>query len=300
MTRRLVHLPLLLGPLVMILVSTVPASATPITFSASGANAAAIQSTVDAFRAALGTPDNGNGGPQASGHREINWDGGGGVANGTAAVTPFTTFQNTRGATFTTPGSGLTQAAITGGAVDIAPGIAGQQNNLSDLNGTYATAFQTFSPLRLFVPLGSTTTDGTFSIPGTGGAKPAGVNGFGVVFTDIDLANSTSLQFFDFQGNSLGTFNAPCGSGITCSPTNGTLSFLGVIFTTEQATRVRITSGNTALGPTDNPAGGVDVVAMDDFIFAEPRAVPAPAGLTLLGLGLVGMVAQAWFRRYRV
>ena len=46
-------------------------------FRAAGPTAASIQGTVDEFRAALGAPDNGNGGPQATGRREINWDGGG-------------------------------------------------------------------------------------------------------------------------------------------------------------------------------------------------------------------------------
>lgn len=285
--------------LFMALAWTVQASAMPITFTASGANAAGIQSSVDSFRAALGNPDNVNGGPQATGHREINWDGGG-ATNGTAAVTPFTVFQNTRGATFTTPGSGLTQAPISGGAVDIAPGVGGLQGSLSALNASYATVFATFSLNRLFVPLDSTITDGTFSVPGTGGTVPATVSGFGVVFTDVDLAGSSRLQFFDTQGNSLGIFSAPCGSGATCSSTNGTLSFLGVLFTSEQIARVRVINGNTALGPDDNPAGGVDVVALDDFLFAEPRAVPAPAGLTLLGLGLGGVIAQSWLKKHKV
>jgi len=83
----------------------------------SGANAAAIQAAVDAFRTTLGSPDNLNApGPLGSGRREINWDGGG-ATSGTAAVTPFTVFQNTRGATFTTPGIGLTQTPVTGVAV---------------------------------------------------------------------------------------------------------------------------------------------------------------------------------------
>ena len=49
------------------------------TFSVGGnASTASIQATVDAFRAALGNPNNGNAaGPLASGRREINWDGGG-------------------------------------------------------------------------------------------------------------------------------------------------------------------------------------------------------------------------------
>jgi hypothetical protein len=46
----------------------------PILFSAEGANAAAIQATVDAFRATLGA-NNGVGGSFPDGRREVNWDG---------------------------------------------------------------------------------------------------------------------------------------------------------------------------------------------------------------------------------
>jgi hypothetical protein len=259
------------------------ALAVPMLFTASGANPADIQATVDAFRAALGNPDNGNLGPQATGHREINWDGGG-ATSGTPAVTPFTVFQNTRGATFTTPGAGLTQTPITGGTVDIAPSIAGNQFNLAAFNATYGTEFKTFSPVRLFAPIGSNITDGTFSIPGTGGAVPAGLSGFGVVFTDVDMASSTSIEFFDARGTSLLKPNASIGS----------LSFLGVIFSTEQITRVQITNGNTDLGLGLADSATIDAVAMDDFLFSEPRAVPAPAGLFLLGLGVIAM---SWVRK---
>jgi hypothetical protein len=49
----------------------------PVVFQAAGANAASIQNTVDAFRAALGNPNNlNNPGPLQTGRREINWDGG--------------------------------------------------------------------------------------------------------------------------------------------------------------------------------------------------------------------------------
>src|SRR5262245_12686795 len=105
--------------LALILMLPEAASALPTVFQSSGANAAALQAGVDAFRAALGNPNNANNaGPLFSGRREINWDGGGPpVIDGTAPATPFTVFQNTRGATFTTPGTGLTQAAATGGAL---------------------------------------------------------------------------------------------------------------------------------------------------------------------------------------
>ncbi|HEY0591594.1 MAG TPA: IPTL-CTERM sorting domain-containing protein, partial [Thermoanaerobaculia bacterium] len=56
---------------------------------------------------------------------------------------------------------------------------------------------------------------------------------------------------------------------------NNGLSFLGVLFNAgERIGRVRITSGNTALGPTDNN-GSVDVVVMDDFIYGEPASLAA-------------------------
>ena len=80
-----------------------------------GPNAASIQSSVDAYRAALGNPNNGNAGSLGSGHREINWDGVGGVDTSTTPpITPFNTFLNTRGSQFTTPGIGLSQAPASG------------------------------------------------------------------------------------------------------------------------------------------------------------------------------------------
>ena len=78
----------------------------PMIFQAAGPTAEAIEGTVDAYRAALGDPNNGNAaGPLPSGRREINWDGGGPPVDNTAPlppVTPFNVFLNTRGGQFTT------------------------------------------------------------------------------------------------------------------------------------------------------------------------------------------------------
>src|SRR5688572_31231914 len=80
----------------------------PAVFQSAGLTAESIQSSVDAFRAALGDPNNANNpGPLPGGRREINWDGGGGVDATTNPVTPFDVFLNTRGGQFTTPGVGL-------------------------------------------------------------------------------------------------------------------------------------------------------------------------------------------------
>ena len=111
-------------------------------FQAAGTNAASIQSTVDAFRTALGDPNNGNNpGPLPSGRREINWDGGGNNFTTSPPVTPFDVFLDTRGAQFTTPGVGLSQAPPVADPIQFPPGgLAGLFNN-----PTYATIFSTFT-----------------------------------------------------------------------------------------------------------------------------------------------------------
>jgi hypothetical protein len=266
--------------------------AAPIIFSEGGDNTtASIQPVVDAFRAALGEPNNGNApGPLAGGRREINWDGGGNNDTTTAPATPFEVFLDTRGARFTTPGTGLSQAPPSGG---LEGGVAGP---LVGNNPTYATTFGTFSPLRLFVPVGSNITDGTFFLPGTAGGVPATVSGFGAVFTDVDLADTTRIEFFDAGGNSLFSSSVTPGEVADAS-----LSFLGVVFDAGEAVRrVRITTGTDPLGPNDDPAQGVDVVAMDDFFYGEPSILRVVDEPSLPGLlAVVGLVLLASRRRAR-
>jgi hypothetical protein len=59
----------------MVLCPTGLAQADPITFQASGPNAAAITPSVDAFRTDLGTLNPNVAGSFGTGRREINWDG---------------------------------------------------------------------------------------------------------------------------------------------------------------------------------------------------------------------------------
>src|SRR4029450_12470135 len=100
----------LLTAFLVLLPAVAQASAIP--FEIGGSNLiASIQGTVTSFQAALGNPNNGSvAGPLGTGHREINWDGGGGLVAPGPGGTPFTTFLNTRGALITTPGSGFQQA----------------------------------------------------------------------------------------------------------------------------------------------------------------------------------------------
>jgi hypothetical protein len=245
----------------------------PTVFQAAGPNVASIQSSVDAFRAALGNQNNGNNpGPLTTGHREINWDGAGGVdTTTTPPATPFNVFLNTRGSQFTTPGIGLSQAPPSGGAQG---GLAVLFNNPS-----YGTIFTPFSNFRLFTPVGSNITDALFFVPGSAGTIPATVSGFGAVFTDVDQPDgsgpggkhgnrkaSTLVKFFDADGQLL------FSSFVPASPGDGGLSFLGIKFSDARIASVRITTGDVAPGPDDDSKN--DIVMMDDFIYGEPQALP--------------------------
>ncbi len=267
-----------------------PVAAAPIFFEVGGSAAtSSIQATVDAFRVALGNPNNANtAGPLASGRREINWDGGGPPVDANApGGTPFNVFLNTRGGQFTTPGTDLLQAPPSGGPQN---GLAGAFSN-----ATYATTFGVFSPNRDFTPVGSNITEGFFFIPGTNGGTRATVSGFGAVFIDVDLADTTEIEFLDGNGNVLLSRSVLPGT-----VPDGSLSFLGVTFNAgELIASVRITTGNAALATGVNDGGGVDLVVMDDFLYAEPAvAVPEPAsGALLAAAALALMGIRRWRRR---
>ncbi len=255
-------------------VLALPLQAAPVSFVDAAGNAAGIQSTVDSFRAALGGLNPNVIGSFGSGRREINWDG---VPTGFAAPNNlpanFFNANSPRGVEFSTPGTGFAVSANAG----VAPVEFG------NINPAYPGLFAPFSPQRLFTALGSNIVDVRFFVPGS--ATAALTQGFGVVFTDVDLINTTSIEYFDAADLSLGSFFAPAASG------DETLSFLGVLFTQGRVvSRVRITSGNEALSAA-SPSG--DVVAMDDFIYGEPvtlgAALPEPGSLLLSAAALLAL-----------
>ena len=172
-------------------------------FSAAGASAAAIQGQVDAFRTSLGTLNANVAGSFASGRREINWDG---VPDALSAPNNmpanFFNVNSPRGAVFSGPASGF---KVSGNAAVGAP------TEFSEINATYRSLFTTFSAPRLFTALGSPFVDVLFFVPGS--TTPAVTTGFGAVFTDVDLANDTSIQFFGVNNNSLGVFAVPNTAG---------------------------------------------------------------------------------------
>ena len=136
-----------------------------------------------------------------------------------------------------------------------------------NINPVYPALFSAFSPQKLFTALNSTITENLFfyhGTPGVNSTQSATVKGFGAVFTDVNLANSTKIEYFDVAGNLLFSRNVLPG------PNNrGGLSFLGVGFDTASVFFVRITSGNRILRRPN-----LDVVVMDDFIYGEPQALP--------------------------
>ncbi len=248
--------------------------AVPITFSAAGANAAAIQGTVDAFRANLGALNPNNAGSFGSGRREINWDG---VPNGFSAPNNlpanFFNVNSPRGAVFSSSAGNAFQVSANAGVAPV---------RFGNIEPQYADLFTTFSSQRLFTALGTNIYDVNFFVPGS--TTPALTRAFGSVFTDVDFDLSTSIEYFDLANTSLGKYfvpNVPSG--------NQTLSFLGVAFDSPVVSRVQITSGSQILAAGNTAQ---DLVVADDFIFAEPiAAVPEPTSFAIFGLGSLGLCA---------
>jgi hypothetical protein len=223
--------------------------AEPVVTSASGD----LSQALAAFRHALGDSVNRTAGEQAGGRREINWDG---VAGAALNVNTFPgDFFNRvvpRGQIYTTEGTGFRVS----------------DNALADLNPAYAGEFAAFSPTKIFVPVGNKAMTVHFFVAGS--TTPALVNGFGVVFSDVDVEGSASLAFFDSRGRLLKKVNAPVRSDARG------FSFVGVTFADPIIAQVRIVAGQAAISGAnaDVSAGGEgDLVATDDFISGEPHAI---------------------------
>lgn len=241
------------------------AEAAPVLRAAAGASPSVLQTAIGQFRADLGGLDNGAGGPAPTGRREIDWDD---VPDGVAEPNPlpFDFFNTTspRGVVFESVGNIGNQHQFR---VSAAPGNpAGTAVRFGNIDASYATVFQAFSPERLFAPRSATSLDVFFYVPGT--TIPATVNGFGAVFADVD-GGSSYIEYYGADGKKL--------SGSTLNVANNGLSFIGTSFNAgERVARVQMTLGNHALasGFVDGTAG-TDVVALDDLVYGEPHADPS-------------------------
>ena len=228
--------------------SPIPVPPQATVFTATGNIAAAV----DNFRTALGASNGGTAGEQAGGRREINWDGAG--ANPFDNKNDFpAAFFNTNvksGAVFTTAGTGFRN----------------DSTDFAEINPGYAAEFTFFSANKIFAPIGSNQLDQLFQVAGQ--PTPAVSRGFGVVLSDVDVADKTTIELFDKDGRSLGVYSAPVRTDAAG------LSFVGVTYDDAVIARVRVTLGTGALGANvdDISAGGtLDLVVLDNVIYGEPK-----------------------------
>jgi hypothetical protein len=252
----------------------------PTQFSGVGGNntsvtAGTANAALNAFEAAIGGPNNGaNPPPKPNGFRAINWDGvaldgtdfGGSttvIVNGKVVGIPLNRFEE-RGVFFEEI------YAVSG------PASASDQSTFSSVNGNVANLFPAFSPTKTFAMFNDNTIGLSFVLAAahTTTPVPAATRGFGAVFINVRLANTTSIEYFN-GARSLGKFFAPVG-------TQGQAEFLGVLFATPIVTSVEIVCGTDTLfvfdgvnitgTSTDNPGANHNLVVTDDFVYAEPTA----------------------------
>lgn len=250
--------------LVLLVLSAFASAATPTVRIASGANAAAIQTAVDQFRADLGTLNPNNGQSFPGGRREVNWDGvPDNFSDPNLFKNDFFNVNSPRGVVFNAIESGNSSNAFLVSADNSNP--TNTAVRFGSINPAYSTIFQVFSPQRLFMMKNSTLMETVFFIPGTKIA--ATVNGFGVIFADVDNSTNATIKLFAPDGSLITALDAPAA-------TDG-LSFVGASFTDgTRIARVVIESGKNILAAQNvDGTNGVDVTVMDDFIYGEPRAL---------------------------
>jgi hypothetical protein len=226
----------------------------PAIFGAAGPDAAAVRTAVTTFQNALGplNPPGASGDPD--GRREINWDG---VPASASSPNPFPAdFFNrnsVRGAVMSGDNPAWTGFQVSQNEADGAV-------RFENLYAGNASIFTVFSAQKLFTSVGSHIYNVDFFVPGT--QTKGKVKGFGAVFTNVALPFTTSIEFFNADGLSLGRYFAPVAAkGV---------SFIGAAFPNRMVSRVRITPGTAAIGTADDPANGVNIVVVDDFLYGEP------------------------------
>jgi hypothetical protein len=209
---------------------------------------------VNEFRNLLGAVINTTPG-HTDGRREINWD-----------AVPDAYIGQKLPSDFFNPIDPGAEAALQRGFVyspDVDARIS--KNSFTDLEASNGTEFSAFSGAKTFSAVSNNLWNVDFEIPGQ--RVTGSINGFGAVFSDVDDASSTAIEYF--SGNkSLGVYKVPVRTAGT------THSFLGVYFPYEKVTRLRIIQGGATVanGVKDVSAGGAkDLVIMDDFLYDEPQ-----------------------------
>jgi hypothetical protein len=259
---------------------TLPAGLTHQEFSGVGGTntAGGALNALNAFEATIGGVKNTAAAPQTGGFRVITWDGvavdGTDFGGNTTVIVPnkvvgipINRFQ-TQGSLFET-----VYAVSADGFKSVNPNVAAASPAL----------FPSFSPTKTFAMFNDNGIDFGFVLPSGANTAPvqAASRGFGAIFENVRLPNTTSIEYFDGE-NSLGKFFVPVGA-------QGQNEFLGELFSSPVVTKVSIVLGTDVLfsfngttfsaGGVDNPTTGHNLAVTDDFVYAEPVAVPAPPHL---------------------
>ena len=215
-------------------------------YKASGA----IQPKLDEFRAALGKLNTLPG--ALTGRREINWDG-----------VPDSLLDKPLAKDFFNPTGAGAPAARQRGFV-IGPGnFQVSATAFSQINKAAASEFSAFSGDNTYANVDESLWPVGFQVAGQ--TTPASVTAFGMVFSDVDVEGSVTLEFFD-GATSLGTFSPPAHDE------SSSFSFLGVQFHNRTVTKIYVKhAGILSNGQKDISQGGPkDLIVIDDLIYSEP------------------------------
>jgi hypothetical protein len=221
------------------------------------------------FEAAIGGAKNTAAAPQAGGFRTITWDAvkldgtdlGGGAnttvinLNKTVAI-PLNRFQ--------AQGTFFEEVYAVSG------------DGFKDVNPNVSGLFPAFSPSNTFAMFNENTIDQSFVLPSGVGTTPtpAGVRGFGAIFINNEVANTSSIEFF--HGD------LSLGKKFVATGAQGDPEFLGVLFADPIVTRVRLTlgtdtlfdfNGTTFSSSTSNNPPTHNLVVTDDFAYPEPVSI---------------------------
>jgi hypothetical protein len=210
-----------------------------------------IQNDVETFRHLLG-PLNTTPGP-TTGRREINWDG---VPDSLQDIALPVDFFN--------PTGDNAVASLQRGVTYATGSFMVSSTKFAKENGGASSQFQAFSGSNAFANMSAARWDVSFQKAGT--TTSAAVQAFGLVFSDVDEDNSTSLEFFN-EDKSLGKYFVPPHDAIS------SFSFLGAYFkNAERITKVTVShDGFLSEGTKDISDNGTrDLVVLDDFIYSEP------------------------------
>ena len=225
--------------------------------SATGPSPSSIQGEVDRFRQALGELNPNEARSFPAGRREINWDGVGGTLGNPNLPGDFFHKTSPRGLVMSTPGSALKVSGDESSPSFLMRDITRDEWGMIEL--------APFSNQKFFAPIGSTITDIEFKIPGTDNV--ACVAGFGAIFLDVDRGGQSYLEVFLNDGTTRKFF--PALSLVRSKA----FSFIGVRFRTACIVSVRLNSGDQPMDTRDIPFPAPDGVAIDDFIYGEPKPI---------------------------